>query len=192
MKKIVTSAIFVLIMNIHAGAQEKIYFDENWEKTTQNKMEFSRETEPKGKLTLIRDFYKNGTPQMEGLVSDATPGSEVYEGKITWYNPDGKVMSTGTFSGGNQVGPAQSFDEQGRILEDLVYKEDGSFTGKIYTYKNPEEMSFYNVVTTYETPDRFRSVVYDEDRKGIRYRSLPPRQSRLRFSGFQPARHNHR
>ena len=179
MKKIVTSAIFVLIMNIHAGAQEKIYFDENWEKTTQNKMEFYRETEPKGKLTLIRDFYKNGTPQMEGLVSDATPGSEVYEGKITWYNPDGKVMSTGTFSGGNQVGPAQSFDEQGRILEDLVYKEDGSFTGKIYTYKNPEEMSYYNVVTTYETPDRFKSIVYDEDRKGIRYETINDSEKEL-------------
>lgn len=169
MKKILMSAVFALIINIHAGAQEKIYFDENWEKTTQSKMEFYRETENKGKLTLIRDFYKNGTPQMEGLVSDATPGSEVYEGKITWYNPEGKVLSIGTYSAGQQIGPAKTFDEQGRILEDLIYKADGTFTGKIYNYKNPEEMSYNNIITTYETSDSFKTIVYDEDIKGIRY-----------------------
>ncbi|MDQ0064170.1 membrane-binding protein [Chryseobacterium lathyri] len=169
MKKLLMSAVFALIVNIHAGAQEKIYFDENWEKTTQNKMEFYRETEHKGKLILIRDFYKNGTLQMEGLVSDATPGSEIYEGKITWYNAEGKVLSIGTYSAGQQVGPAKTFDEQGRPLEDLIYKADGSFTGKIYSYKNPEEMSYHNIITTYETSDSFKSIIYDEDIKGIRY-----------------------
>ncbi|WP_343608415.1 membrane-binding protein [Chryseobacterium oranimense] len=172
MKKLFTSAVFALIISININAQEKIYFDENWEKTTQSKMEFYRETENRGKLTLIRDFYKNGTLQMEGLASDATPGSEVYEGKVTWYNEEGKVLSTGTFSGGTQVGPAKTFDEQGRILEDLIYKADGTFTGKLYNYKNPEEMSYYNTVTTYETPDNFKSVVYDEDIKGIRYETV--------------------
>lgn len=163
------SAVFVLIISTHAGAQEKVYFDENWEKTTQDKMEFYREIENKGKLTLIRDFYKNGTLQMEGLVSDTTPGSEVYEGKITWYNAEGKVLSTGTYSAGQQIGPAKTFDEQGRLLEDLIYKADGTFTGKIYSYKNPDEMSYHNRITTYETPESIKSVVYDEDIKGIRY-----------------------
>ncbi|MGK6344212.1 membrane-binding protein [Chryseobacterium sp. DT-3] len=172
MKKLFTSAVFALIININAGAQQKIYFDENWEKTTQDKMEFYRETENKGKLTLIRDFYKNRTLQMEGLVSDATPGSEIYEGKITWYNPEGKVLSTGTYAAGRQIGPAMSFDEQGRPLEDLIYKADGTFTGKIYNYKNPEEMSYYNILTTYETPDSFKTIVYDEDIKGIRYEAI--------------------
>lgn len=169
MKKLFTSAVLALVISINAGAQEKTYFDENWEKTTQSKMEYYRETENKGKLTLIRDFYKNGTLQMEGLASDATPGSEVFEGKVTWYNPEGKVLSIGTFSGGNQVGPAKTFDEQGRVLEDLVYKSDGTFTGKTYNYKDPEEMSYNNTVTIHETPDIFKSVIYDEDIKGIRY-----------------------
>ncbi|MFP3597078.1 membrane-binding protein [Chryseobacterium sp. SIMBA_029] len=169
MKKLFTSAVFALIISIHVNAQEKIYFDENWEKTTQDKMEFYRETENKGKLTLIRDFYKNGTLQMEGLVSDTTPGSEVYEGKITWYNAEGKVVSSGTYSAGQQIGPAKTFDEQGRPLEDVIYRADGTFTGKIHTYKNPDEMSYHNSITTYETPESFKSVVYDEDIKGIRY-----------------------
>lgn len=169
MKKLFTSAILALFFSISAGAQEKIYFDENWEKTTQDKMEFYRETENKGKLILIKDFYKNGKLQMEGLASDATPGSEIYEGKVTWYTPEGKVLNTGTFSGGKQTGPSQTFDEKGRPLDDLIYKEDGTFKGKVYTYKDPENSFFYNSITTYESGDSFKTVIYDEDIKGIRY-----------------------
>lgn len=169
MKKLFTSAVLALILSISVGAQEKVYFDENWEKTTQDKMEFYRETENKGKLTLIKDFYKNGKPQMEGLASNATPGSEIYEGKVIWYSPEGKILSTGTFSNGKQIGPAQTFDEKGRPLEDLVYKADGTFKGKMYTYKDPELSSFYNTITTYENSDTFKTIAYDEDIKGIRY-----------------------
>lgn len=169
MKKLFTSAVLALILSISVGAQEKIYFDENWEKTTQDKMEFYRETEVKGKLTLVKDFYKNGKLQMEGLASDATPGSEIYEGKVTWYSPEGKVVNTGTFSGGKQIGPSQTFDEKGRPLEDLVYKADGTFKGKMYTYKDPETSSFYNSLTVYESSDSFKTIAYDEDIKGIRY-----------------------
>ncbi|HBV14901.1 membrane-binding protein [Chryseobacterium carnipullorum] len=169
MKKLFTSAILVLILSISVGAQEKVYFDENWEKTTQDKMEFYRETENKGKLTLIRDFYKNGKLQMEGLASNTIPGSEVYEGKVIWYSPEGKILSTATFSGGKQIGPAQTFDEKGRPVEDLVYKADGTFKGKMYVYKDPELSSFYNSVTIYENSDTFKTIAYDEDIKGIRY-----------------------
>ncbi|KFF20899.1 hypothetical protein [Chryseobacterium sp. JM1] len=169
MKKLFTSAVLALILSISVGAQEKIYFDENWEKTTQDKMEFYRETENKGKLTSIKDFYKNGKPQMEGLASNATPGSEVYEGKVVWYSPEGKIVSTATFSGGKQIGPAQTFDEKGRPVEDLVYKADGTFKGKMYTYKDAELSSSFNTITTYEDSENFKTIAYDDDIKGIRY-----------------------
>jgi antitoxin component YwqK of YwqJK toxin-antitoxin module len=168
MKKLFTSAVIAVIISINISAQEKIYFDENWEKTTKDKMEFYRESENKGNRTLIRDFYKNGKLQMEGLVSDATPGSEVYEGKIIWYSPEGKVLRSGSFFLGNQLGPAQTFDEKGRLVEDLIYKADGTFTGKMYSYKDPEVLSFYNSITTYESPDNLKMIAYDEDIKGIR------------------------
>jgi hypothetical protein len=130
-------------------------------------MEYYRETESKGKLTLIRDYYKNGTLQMEGLVSDYTE-SEVFEGKITWYNPEGKVLTTGTFSGGNQVGPAKTFDEQGRILEDLTYKADGTFTGRFTCIKIRKKCP--TIIQLQPMTLRItKSVVYDEDIKGIRY-----------------------
>ncbi|WP_261511391.1 membrane-binding protein [Chryseobacterium paludis] len=169
MKKLFTLTLLALLFTIKVYSQEKIYFDENWEKTTQNKMEYYRETEPKGKFTLIKDYYKNGTLQMEGLASDITPQNEVYEGKVTWYTKEGKVINSTTFSKGKQLGPAQSFDEKGRILEDFTYNSDGGYKGKSYAYKDVENSSYFNSLTIYESPEVYKTIIYDEDIKGIRY-----------------------
>lgn len=169
MKKLFASALLALVLSINVYAQEKTYFDENWEKTTQDNMEYYRETTPKGKFTLIKDFYKDGKLQMEGLASDITPNSEVFDGKVTWYTPEGKIMSTVNYSNGKQVGASQSYDDKGRITEDMVYKADGNFTGKMMAYKDPENESFYNTITTYENSLPVKTIIYDEDIKGIRY-----------------------
>lgn len=172
MKKLFTSALLALVLSINVYAQERTYFDENWEKTTKDKMEYYRETSPKGKLTLIKDFYKNGTLQMEGLASDTTPSSEVFDGKVTWYTPEGKVMSMVTYSKGTQVGPSQSYDVKGRLLEDMVYKADGTFSGKSVSYKDPENEYYYNSITIYENSTPTQTIVYDEDIKGIRSETI--------------------
>lgn len=169
MKKLFALTLFALLLNISIFSQEKIYFDENWEKTTQDKMEYYRQTEPKGKLILIKDYYKDGTLQMEGLASDATPQSEVYDGKVTWYTREGKTLSFSTYSKGKQVGPAQSFDAKGRLLEDVTYSKDGSFTGKTFTYKDLENFVYFNSATVYESPEVYKMIIYDDDIKGIRY-----------------------
>ncbi|MET3036927.1 membrane-binding protein [Chryseobacterium sp. NRRL B-14859] len=169
MKKLFTSAILALVLSISVHGQEKTYFDENWEKTTQDKMEYYRETMAKGKLTFVKDFYKDGTLQMEGLASDTTPGSEVFEGKVTWYTPEGKIMNYATYSNGKQVGPAQSYDAEGRLIEEMTYKADGTFSGKMLSYKDPENEYYYNSITTYENSLPSKTIVYDEDIKGIRF-----------------------
>ncbi|MGU3373962.1 membrane-binding protein [Chryseobacterium sp. M5A1_1a] len=172
MKKLFTSALLALVLSINIYAQEKTYFDENWEKTTKENMEYYRETSAKGKLTLIKDFYKNGTLQMEGLASDTTPSNEVFDGKVTWYTTEGKVMSMVTYSNGKQVGPSQSYDDKGRLLEDMVYKADGTFSGKMFGYKDPESEYYYNSITVYENSIPTQTIIYDEDIKGIRTETI--------------------
>ncbi|MEJ5105407.1 membrane-binding protein [Chryseobacterium sp. MYb328] len=172
MKKLFTSALLALVLSINVCAQEKTYFDENWEKTTKENMEYYRETSPKGKLTLIKDFYKNGKLQMEGLASDTTPSNEVFDGKVTWYTPEGKIMSVVTYSNGKQVGVSQSYDTTGRLMEDMVYKADGTFSGKMFTYKDPESEYYYNSITVYENSSPSQTIIYDEDIKGIRTESI--------------------
>lgn len=178
MKKLFTSAILAFVLSIHAYAQERTYFDENWEKTSQDNMEYYRETSPKGKLTLIKDFYKNGTLQMEGLASDITPNNEVFDGKVTWYTPEGKVMSIVTYSNGKQVGPAQTYDEAGKLSEDVIYKADGTFNGTSYTYKDPENDYFYNSMTVFENSLPVKTIIYDEDIKGIRYETITGKEGK--------------
>ncbi|AZB20258.1 membrane-binding protein [Chryseobacterium indologenes] len=172
MKKLFTSAFIALVLSMNVYGQEKTYFDENWEKTTQDKMEYYRESTSKGKLTLIKDFYKNGTLQMEGLASDTTPGNEVFDGKVTWYTPEGKVMSTTTYAKGTQIGPTQSYDVNGKLIEDLVYHGDGTFSGKSFSYKDPENEIFYNSITVYENSNPAQTIIYDDDIKGIRSESV--------------------
>ncbi|AZA82890.1 membrane-binding protein [Chryseobacterium lactis] len=177
MKKLLTSALLALVLSINVYAQEKTYFDENWEKTTQDKMEYYRETSPKGKLTLIKDFYKDGKLQMEGLASDTTPNNEVFDGKVTWYTPEGKIISATTFSNGKQLGSSQSYDAAGKLLEDMVYKADGTFSGKSFGYKDPENEYYYNSITTYENSSPVKTTIYDEDIKGIRYETIMGKDS---------------
>lgn len=172
MKKLFTSALLALVLSINVYAQEKTYFDENWEKTNKENMEYYREMSPKGKLTLIKDFYKNGTLQMEGLASDTTPSNEVFDGKVTWYTPEGKVMSVVNYSNGKQVGVSQSYDVKGRLMEDMVYKADGTFSGKMFSYKDPENEYYYNTLTIYENSAPTQTIIYDEDIKGIRSETI--------------------
>ncbi|MCJ7935399.1 MAG: membrane-binding protein [Chryseobacterium sp.] len=184
MKKLFTSALLAFVLSINIYAQERTYFDENWEKATQDKMEYYRETSAKGQLTLIKDFYKNGTLQMEGMASDTTPGNEVFEGKVTWYTPEGKVMSMVTYSKGKQVGISQSYDVSGKLSEDMIYKADGTFSGKTFSYKDPENEYFYNSVTTYENSLPLKTIVYDEDIKGIRYETITDKEGKYEIKYY--------
>lgn len=172
MKKLFTSALLALVLSINVYAQERTYFDENWDKTTKENMEYYRETTAKGKLTLIKDFYKNGTLQMEGLASDTTPSNEVFDGKVTWYTPEGKVMSVVTYSNGKQVGVSQTYDATGRLIEDVVYKADGTFSGKSFSFKDPENAYYYNTLTVYENSNPSQTIIFDEDIKGIRSETI--------------------
>ncbi|WP_326983242.1 hypothetical protein VUJ46_01455 [Chryseobacterium sp. MYb264] len=169
MKKMIISAIAAWLMNISITAQEKIYFDENWEVTTKDKMVYYRETETKDKRILIRDYYTDGTLQMEGPAVDTTAGSEIFDGTVTWYSPEGKMVIQKSFVNGSEIGPSRSFDEKGRPIQEFFYKKDGTFTGKIYNYKDPEGSSSYNAVSFYDSPYSYKTIVYDEDIKGIRY-----------------------
>ncbi len=149
-------------------AQERLYFNDAWEKTTKEKMEYYREQEKKGNLTLIKDYYKNGVLQMEGLASDTTPSYEVFDGKVTWFYPSGKVQNFETYNKGSREGASQSFDENGRKIEDLLYKADETYSGRVYSYKNPIDEIYFNSISEYKDSEIVKVIVYDDDLKGIR------------------------
>lgn len=165
MKKLFYLLIF---FSSFSFAQNRIYFDSSWAVTTKDNAVYYRETEKKGNLTLLKDYYKNGVLQMDGLASDAMPGSEVFEGKVTWYYSNGKVQSFSNYKNGDYVGESKGYDEDGKINTDLVYDANGDYSGKMYTNKNLKAGVDYNSVNDYKKSSLVKAVIYDENIKGIR------------------------
>lgn len=165
MKKLI---LMLLLATGSANGQSRVYFDSAWAVTTQNNAVYYRETEPKGNLTLIKDFYKNGTIQMEGTASNATLGEEVYEGRVNWYYPTGKLQSYSYYKNGIPNGESKYYDEQGRISTEFVYDKDGAYNGNAYTYKDFAQDIFYNQLTVYKNSKTVRAILYDNDVNGIK------------------------
>lgn len=149
-------------------AQEITYFNSDWEVTTKEEMVFYREATKKGNLTQIKDFYKNGVMQMEGTSSNPVVNEEIWEGQVTWYFPSGKPQTITNFKEGKEVGISKSYDENGKIIEDLVYDKENRFTGTRFYYKQ-EDGNNYNTINEYKNSELSKEIVYEEDRNKIRY-----------------------
>ena len=161
-------AIMAIGMTMSLSAQQRMYFDENWEVTTKDKMVYYRETEKKGQHTLIKDYYKNGVIQMEGTAIDATPNREVFDGKVVWNYENGKPQTVSEYVKGALTGTNTSYDSHGRVTSEFNYKSEGNFEGRMTTYKTPEEGILYNGVDEYKDGNLVYSLIYDESKTGIR------------------------
>lgn len=147
MKKLLMSAFFAFSFGISVFGQQLSYFDENWQPTTKENMSYYRESYKQDHATLVKDFYKNGVLQMEGKAIDTTPGKEVFDGKVTWYFPDGKPQSIVSYKNGEISGEVKSYDEKGRIVEDFVYQSPENMTGKSFLYRDLENGVSYNSIS---------------------------------------------
>ena len=119
-------------------SQQKIYFDEEWLPTTKEKMVFYREISKEKNLFHIKDFFKSGKLQMEGYSTNDETNNEAFEGKVVWYFENGKTSKISEFKKGLPVGKEIEYDEQGRVIADLIFSEIG-FSGKKFEYKDSEE-----------------------------------------------------
>lgn len=166
------SVFFAVSFSVSVFGQQMTYFDEDWQPTTKENMSFYREAYKKGEETLIKDFYKNGTLQMEGTATDPTPGSEVYNGKVTWYYPDGKPQSIAEFKKGELNGMSKSYDSKGRVTEDIVYKGEGKMTGKYFQYKDEDYGVGYNSITEMKDGEPVYAKVFESDTNPMGYESF--------------------
>lgn len=75
---------------------------------------------------------------MQRWALDSTSGAEIYEGEVSWYTEEGKLQSMITYKNVEQFGKFVSYDDKGRVLSEMFYKEGGSYDGKMYYYKDKE------------------------------------------------------
>lgn len=129
--------MFVGFLITSVNAQETIWLDANWQKTTQEKAFFYR-PEPKQKNNgfWIVVYYKDGTKQMEGFSTTNTYNNEQFEGEVLFYFSSGKLSNKLNYSNGKLEGNRKEYYDSGELKEHAKYKNgnrDGVF--KSY-YKN--------------------------------------------------------
>ena len=135
--------LFSFFMNAYAQNQIKkdtLYFDENWKPTTKSNYEFYRPLPLNkiGDLSLIKDFYKNGTMQMQGYVY--TDSLDVLVGDIYWYDKKGFDYSFEQFLNlTNET--LVYYHNNGSVWKTIEYKNDVK-EGVVKVYNNKRELIF--------------------------------------------------
>ena len=160
--------VAALVISQCFQAQKIVYFDSEWNEI-KNKKEASyyREVAKQGELYLIKDYYINGALQMEGTAVDDTPNQEVFEGKVTWYSPDGKVEMVSNFKNGNLLGESKLYNANGKLLQDIVYDGRNNYSGTYYSYI--EDGNVNNMISTFQNSEPTKTIYYDKSPQGIRY-----------------------
>ena len=160
--------VAALVVSQCFHAQKIIYFDsEGNEIKNKKKASYYREVAKQGELYLIKYYYINGALQMEGTAVDDTPNQEVFEGKVTWYLPDGKVDMVSNFKNGNLLGESKLYNANGKLLQDIVYDGRNNYSGTYYSYI--EDGNVNNMTSTFQNSEPTKTIYYDKSPQGIRY-----------------------
>lgn len=153
-----TSAFLILFVGFFTTslvAQETIWLDANWQKTTEDKAMYYRPApQKKDNGFWIVDYYKNGTMQMEGFSTTNTYNSENFEGLVKYYFSSGVLSHELNFTNGKLEGNRKEYYESGDLKQHAKYKSgkrEGAFkeyyeNGKIKTrgkYRNGEKVGVW-------------------------------------------------
>lgn len=168
--------IFLLFCGIcHlVDAQQITYMNQDWE-VVKNKSEatYYREARKEGKCYHIKDFYMNGTLQMEGYSINNDPTKDILDGKVTWYNEQGKVYNIANYDKGVQHGVYQFYDTNGTLLTDMVYNNGEAVSGYMITPKRKGKddefhLNPYDFKLDFLGKGKTKYTTYDGDINGIR------------------------
>ena len=114
--------IFIFSTSIFAQ-KDTIWYDANWGETLKNQASYFRPAPAKkdnGYWWV--DYYLNGTKQMEAL--SLKENEEVFDGKVTWYYSNGKVMQTVHYKNNIPNGLRKNYHESGSLKSEYSYNND--------------------------------------------------------------------
>lgn len=102
MPKIIS--IFILLIVISSCFRPNIiYLNKDWKKCEKKEANYYRTIKQTGEVYLVKDFYLNRNPQMVAECSTIEP-TLLYNGRVTHYDENGLVISSGNYSGGKKYG----------------------------------------------------------------------------------------
>ena len=120
-------ATLVALSSLSAFGQLRQYLDED-EKILPGPegASYFRETEPKGKNYLVKDFYAPGAQlAMEAVCSEVEPRL-FYEGPYKTYFKNGQLMEEGMYKDNMKRGLWKSYYENGQQQDEVEYEKDNT------------------------------------------------------------------
>ena len=143
MKKLTTLfCITALLLTSTLTAQkDTIWYDANWGESERAQASYFRPAPvKKDNGYLWKDFYIDGTLQMEALT--LKENEEFYDGKVTWYHPNGKVMQTVYYKENVPNGLRKNYFESGPLKSQYSYV-NGKIDGEYIAYhENAQKAEF--------------------------------------------------
>jgi TonB family protein len=150
MKNITLLALLVTaISSFTVSAQDTTYLNANWKETTPDKSSYFRIKQKTDSGWLVKDYFRNGKPQMTGLFKDDS--LTIADGHFTWYDEKG-LNRRCTLAGGKKEGAEIYYYPNGHVKatgnnktgemdgEWLGYYTNGKPSGKA-TYTNGKQLS---------------------------------------------------
>lgn len=146
---------FLLFITNTIAAQSTIWFDQNWQETTEENHEYYRPTpkEIKNGFWII-DYYKDGKVQMEAYSTVNKPNEEEFDGVVVYYHNNGVIFQKANYKNGKLEGVRKVFYESGQLKQEGKYsnhKREGVWktfykNGKIETkgkYRSNEKIGIW-------------------------------------------------
>ncbi|SEK38447.1 Antitoxin component YwqK of the YwqJK toxin-antitoxin module [Aquimarina amphilecti] len=155
--------VYIVISNLNFkafGQNDTIWYDKTWKTSIKDDAAFYRPpVSKKGELYLIRDYYIDGSLQMEGTSSN--PTNDFWEGVVTWYDTNGKVIQSFTYENNRLEGDFITYYKDKKLT--AQYK-DGRFVSGEANFNNGTSQTYL-----VQRDSILKEVVYDKDLNGARY-----------------------
>lgn len=140
--------------------QDTIYYNINWKETVKDSATFFRPSVKKeGDLFRIKDYFVSGQLQMSGLSKSADDTN--WQGKVSWYNEDGKVYQTGQYDNNRLEGEFTTYLKG----EELVAIYENGFFVEGAMNRARGHNGYYMEIKN----DTLKEIIYGDDIDGIRY-----------------------
>ncbi|MFK7833045.1 MAG: toxin-antitoxin system YwqK family antitoxin [Winogradskyella sp.] len=153
------AACILFVLNLQ-GQQDTIYYNSDWKETIKDSAAFFRPpVKQEGNLYRIEDYYASGQLQMTGL--SHTNDKPNWEGLVSWYLEDGKLLQQGEYKNNRLDGKFLTFLNKKKLI--AIYK-DGFFVDGAQN-RNQRRNNYYTEIKN----DTIVDIIYDKDLEGIRY-----------------------
>jgi len=132
--------LFIFIFSTTLFAQkDTLWYDANWSKTTKSQASYFRPApDKKDNGYWWVDYYIDGTKQMEAL--SLKEHEELFDGNVTWYYDNGKVMQTVNYKNNLPHGLRKNYHKSGTLKSEYSYIEN-KISGDWITYHENAQLS---------------------------------------------------